>query len=129
MALVIAEGLILKGPKLKKYVSTFALEGWSFSSEKKEVKNLYPNSNYLKEMLAGRPALSYPSRKGGFRLRYGRSRNTGLAAVAINPVTMKVLDDFIALGTQIKMERPGKAGAVVANSNLEVQLYYSNLEV
>ena len=28
MALVIAEGLILKGPKLKKYVSTFALEGW-----------------------------------------------------------------------------------------------------
>ncbi len=119
MALVIAEGLILKGPKLKKYVSTFALEGWSFSSEKKEVKDLYPNSNYLKEMLAGRPALSYPSRKGGFRLRYGRSRNTGLAAVAINPVTMKVLDDFIALGTQIKMERPGKAGAVVANSNLE----------
>ncbi|MCL6003197.1 MAG: DNA polymerase II large subunit [Thermoplasmatales archaeon] len=119
MALVIAEGLILKGPKLKKYVSTFGLEGWSFSSEKKEEKNLFPNSNYLKEMLAGRPALSYPSRKGGFRLRYGRSRNTGLAAVAINPVTMKVLDDFIALGTQIKMERPGKAGAVVANSNLE----------
>lgn len=119
MALVIAEGLILKGPKLKKYVSTFGLEGWSFSSEKKEEKNLFPNSNYLKEMLAGRPALSYPSRKGGFRLRYGRSRNTGLAAVAISPVTMKVLDDFIALGTQIKMERPGKAGAVVANSNLE----------
>jgi DNA polymerase II large subunit len=119
MALVIAEGLILKGPKLKKYVSTFGLEGWSFSSEKKEEKNLFPNSNYLKEMLAGRPALSYPSRKGGFRLRYGRSRNTGLAAVAISPVTMRVLDDFIALGTQIKMERPGKAGAVVANSNLE----------
>ncbi|MEM0134037.1 MAG: DNA polymerase II large subunit [Thermoplasmatales archaeon] len=119
MALVIAEGIILKGPKLKKYVSTFGLEGWSFSSEKKEEKNLLPNSNYLKEMLAGRPALGYPSKKGGFRLRYGRSRNTGLAAVAINPVTMRVLDDFIALGTQIKMERPGKAGAVVANSNLE----------
>ncbi len=119
MALVIAEGLILKGPKLKKYVNTFGLEGWSFSSEKKEEKNVHPNSNYLKEMLAGRPALSYPSRKGGFRLRYGRSRNTGLAAVAINPITMRVLDDFIALGTQIKMERPGKAGAVVANSNLD----------
>jgi DNA polymerase II large subunit len=119
MALVIAEGLILKGPKLKKYVKTFGLEGWSFSSEKKAEKNLLPNSNFLKEMLAGRPALSYPSRKGGFRLRYGRTRNTGLAAVAINPVTMKVLEDFIALGTQIKMERPGKAGAVVANSNLE----------
>ncbi|MGC8562579.1 MAG: DNA polymerase II large subunit [Thermoplasmata archaeon] len=119
MALVIAEGLILKGPKLKKYVSTFGLEDWTFSSEKKTEKNIFPNFNYLKEMLAGRPALAYPSKKGGFRLRYGRSRNTGLAAVAINPVTMKVLDDFIAIGTQIKMERPGKAGAVVANSNLE----------
>jgi DNA polymerase II large subunit len=119
MALVIAEGLILKASKLKKYVSTFGLQGWSFSREKMEEKDIYPNSNYLKEMVAGRPALSYPSRKGGFRLRYGRSRNTGLAAVAISPITMKVLDDFIALGTQIKMERPGKAGAVVANSNLE----------
>jgi len=119
MALVIAEGLILKASKLKKYVSTFGLEGWSFSREKVEEKDIYPNSNYLKEMVAGRPALSYPSRKGGFRLRYGRSRNTGLAAVAINPVTMKVLDDFIALGTQIKLERPGKAAAVVANANLE----------
>lgn len=119
MALVIAEGLILKASKLRKYVSTFGLEGWSFSKEKKEEKDIFPNYNFLKEMVAGRPALSYPSRKGGFRLRYGRSRNTGLAAVAINPTTMKVLDDFIALGTQIKMERPGKAGAVVANSNLE----------
>jgi len=119
MALVIAEGLILKASKLRKYVNTFSLEGWSFSSEKKEEKDILPNFNYLKEMVAGRPALSYPSAKGGFRLRYGRSRNTGLAAVAINPVTMKVLDDFIAVGTQIKMERPGKAGAVVANDSVE----------
>ncbi|MGC8645196.1 MAG: DNA polymerase II large subunit [Thermoplasmata archaeon] len=119
MALVIAEGLILKASKLKKYVSTFRLEGWSFSTEKKEEKDVLPNFNYLKEMVAGRPALAYPSAKGGFRLRYGRARNTGLAAVAINPVTMKVLDDFIAIGTQIKMERPGKAGAVVANDSIE----------
>ncbi|MEM0141102.1 MAG: DNA polymerase II large subunit [Thermoplasmatales archaeon] len=119
MALVIAEGLILKASKLKKYVSTFGLEGWSFTSEKKEEKDIGPNYNYLKEMVAGRPALAYPSTKGGFRLRYGRSRNTGLAAVAINPVTMKVLDDFIAVGTQIKMERPGKAGAVVANDSID----------
>ncbi|MEM3206057.1 MAG: DNA polymerase II large subunit [Thermoplasmatales archaeon] len=119
MALVIAEGLILKASKLRKYVSTFGLEGWSFTSEKREEKDVKPNYNYLKEMVAGRPALSYPSMKGGFRLRYGRSRNTGLAAVAINPITMKVLDDFIAVGTQIKMERPGKAGAVVSNDKIE----------
>lgn len=119
MALVIAEGLILKASKLKKYVKTMNMEGWSFTSEKVQGKDVSPNYNFLKEIVAGRPALSYPSRKGGFRLRYGRSRNTGLAAIAINPITMKVLDDFIAIGTQIKTERPGKAAAVVANDSIE----------
>lgn len=119
MALVIAEGLILKASKLKNYANKFGAEGWAFSKEKVEEKDVYPNFNYLNEMVAGRPALAYPSRKGGFRLRYGRARNTGLAAVAINPITMKVLDNFIAVGTQIKLERPGKAAAVVANENIE----------
>ena len=50
-SLVIAEGLILKGPKLKKYVSTFALEGWSFSSEKKEALNLDITGEYPSELL------------------------------------------------------------------------------
>jgi len=119
MALVIAEGLILKASKLKKYAKIFQLEGWKFGEEKKEEDATKPNYNYLKEMVAGRPALSYPSRKGGFRLRYGRGRNTGLAAVAIHPLTMKVLDDFIAIGTQIKTERPGKAAAISTNENID----------
>lgn len=119
MALVIAEGLVLKASKLRKYADTFRVEGWSFAHQKVQQKDIQPNPNFLKEVLAGRPALSYPSRKGGFRLRYGRARNTGLAGVAINPVTMKVLDNFIALGTQIKMERPGKAGVTVANEIIE----------
>ncbi|RLI63640.1 MAG: hypothetical protein DRO67_05425, partial [Candidatus Asgardarchaeum californiense] len=29
-------------------------------------------------VIGGRPVFSYPSRVGGFRVRYGRSRNTGL---------------------------------------------------
>ncbi len=119
MALVIAEGLILKASKLKKYAKIFELEGWEIGEEKKEEDATKPNYNYLKEMVAGRPALSYPSRKGGFRLRYGRGRNTGLAAVAIHPITMKVLEDFIAIGTQIKTERPGKAAAISTNENIE----------
>ncbi len=119
MALVIAEGLILKASKLKKYAKTFNLEEWKFGQEKKEEDATKPNFNYLKEIVAGRPALSYPSRKGGFRLRYGRGRNTGLAAVAIHPVAMKVLDGFIAIGTQIKTERPGKAAAITVNENID----------
>jgi DNA polymerase II large subunit DP2. len=35
MALVIAEGLILKASKLKKYAKIFQLEGWKFGEEKK----------------------------------------------------------------------------------------------
>src|SRR5439155_437428 len=58
-------------------------------------------------------------RPGGLRLRYGRTRATGLAAVALHPATMHILDDFIAVGTQIKTERPGKAGAVTPCDTIE----------
>ena len=50
--------------------------------------------------------------KGGFRLRYGRSRNAGLAAMGIHPATMEIVE-FLAVGTQMKIERPGKGNCVV----------------
>src|SRR5438093_11759474 len=53
------------------------------------------------------------------RLRYCRTRATGLAALALHPATMHILDDFIAVGTQIKTERPGKAGAVTPCDRIE----------
>ena len=71
-----------------------------------------PSKKYMRDSLAGRPIFSHPSRKGGFRLRYGNARTTGLAAVAIHPATMYVLDQFLTVGTQMKIERPGKAGAI-----------------
>ena len=37
----------------------------------------------------------------------------------MNPATMFALDDFLAIGTQIKIERPGKAGAVTPCDRLE----------
>ncbi len=46
-------------------------------------------------------------------MRYGRARNTGLAAVGIHPITMHVLKDFLATGTQLRLELPGKGGIVV----------------
>jgi len=42
----------------------------------------------LEDLIAGRPVLGHPSRVGGLRLRYGRARTTGLAAIALNPATM-----------------------------------------
>jgi len=127
--LVIAEGLYLKAAKLKKHIKTFDLEGWDFLDEfsphakrgkdygaekQKTTVEIKPSDKYMKDIIGGRPVFSHPSRKGGFSLHYGRARNTGLAAAVVHPATMALVDDFLAIGTQMKIERPGKAGAVAA---------------
>lgn len=126
--LVIAEGLCLKAPKVQKHVKRLGIDGWEFIDEflnlkKKGVEEsgaeISPSMKFLKDMLAGRPVLSYPSRVGGLRLRYGRTRATGLAAIAMNPATMVLLDEFVAIGTQVKIERPGKAGAITSCDTIE----------
>jgi DNA polymerase II large subunit len=118
--LVIAEGLCLKAPKILKHVKKLRLKGWDFldifvnknktddRKKTKEIPEITPSSKYIGEVIAGRPVFSHPSRKGGFRLRYGRARTGGLASTAINPVSMYLMDGFIAVGTQLKTERPGK---------------------
>ncbi|MFQ6127591.1 MAG: DNA polymerase II large subunit [Thermoplasmata archaeon] len=123
--LVIAEGLSLKAPKIGKHVSKLKIDGWDFidlllkRKKDDEPEEIRPNHRYIQNIVAGRPILSHPSRAGGFRLRYGRSRATGLAALGINPATMRALDNFIAVGTQIKIERPSKAGAVTPCDSIE----------
>ncbi len=117
--LVIAEGLCLKAPKINKHIKKMKLPGWEFlepfvnkgvepTKESGEIPMIPPSYKYIGEVIAGRPVLSHPSRKGGFRLRYGRARTAGLASTAINPATMFLLDSFITVGTQMKTERPGK---------------------
>src|SRR5947199_313939 len=121
--LVIADGMCLKAPKILKHVRKLRIDGWEFVAAYVEQKNagpeeltedsgVEPSEVFIQNIVAGRPVLCHPSRPGGLRLRYGRTRATGLAAVALHPATMHILDDFIAVGTQIKTERPGKAGAV-----------------
>lgn len=134
--LVIAEGLCLKAPKLLKHVSKLKLEGWGFldslvnkkkdkDDDKKEddgsekIPAIPPSTKYIGEVIAGRPVFSHPSRKGGFRLRYGRARTGGLASTAIHPATMFLFDEFIAVGTQMKTERPGKATIGTPCSEIE----------
>ena len=124
MALVIAEGIALKAPKLKKIIEELKIDGWDWldnlikTEEKEGILEVKPKDKYLSDLIAGRPVFCHPSRKGGFRLRYGRSRNSGLATVGLNPATM-VLLDFLAVGTQLKIERPGKAGSVVPVSDID----------
>jgi DNA polymerase II large subunit len=128
--LVVADGMCLKAPKIQRHVRTLRIDGWEFIDaylaqkktaleETREDTGVEPSEAFIQNIVAGRPVLSHPSRPGGLRLRYGRSRATGLAAVALHPATMHILDDFIAVGTQIKTERPGKAGAVTPCESIE----------
>lgn len=116
MCLVVSEGVGLKAMKIMSLAKMLGLNwGWledvikigkSSAGEEKEIK---PNFSYLSKIAAGRPIFSYPSRYGGLRLRYGRSRNTCVMGKGLHPSTMYILDEFIAVGTQAKMERPGKS--------------------
>jgi DNA polymerase II large subunit len=78
-----------------------------------------PSNKFLRDLIAGRPVFGHPSKEGGFRLRYGRSRNHGFATAGIHPATMHLVDDFLATGTQIKTERPGKAAGIVPVDSIE----------
>jgi len=129
--LVIAEGLCLKAPKILKHVKKLKLENWNFldifasktkdfeGKKDEKIPKILPSAKYIGDVIAGRPVFSHPSRKGGFRLRYGRARTCGLASTAINPASMYILDDFIAIGTQIKTERPGKGTIGTPCSEIE----------
>lgn len=122
--LVISEGLALKARKALKLASMLGLD-WSWlediiKHEKSEgIGEIKPSYKYLSGTAAGRPILSYPCEVGGFRLRYGRTRATGIMAKAMHPATLELLDGFIAIGTQIKVERPGKAGVITTCDTIE----------
>jgi len=120
--LVIAEGLCQKAAKLRKIVEKLGLDGWEFLSElghhtddPEEVRT----PKYLQDSVGGRPVLAHPNHPGGFRLVYGRARTTGLAACAVNPATMVLLQNFVAIGTQVKLEYPGKAAAMGVCDTIE----------
>ncbi|MEG3225354.1 MAG: DNA polymerase II large subunit [Methanobacteriales archaeon Met13] len=124
--LAMVEGVIQKAPKVLKYAKKLHIEGWDWledfskSKEKKSDEDETPkvDDKYMQDIIGGRPVLSYPQAKGGFRLRYGRSRNTGLAAMGIHPATMEIVE-FLAVGTQMKIERPGKGNCVVPCDTVE----------
>lgn len=134
--LVFAECFAQKAKKvnaqIQKWGKDFFSDEWNFLDEflKIQQKNkaqektddnvlIKPDYTYIKDLVAGRPVFTHPLAKGGFRLRYGRGRNTGLSGQAIHPITMYILNKFIAIGTQLKVERPGKASVVGSCDSIE----------
>ncbi len=87
--------------------------------DEENVNKVEPILTYIKDLVAGRPVLSHPSRVGGFRLRYGRSRASGLSSMSMHPATMCLLNNFIASGTQLRYERPGKASAMMPCDSID----------
>ena len=129
--LVIGEGLCLKAPKVQKHTERLNIPGWDFiahfaSKGKTEEENnsfkrrvIKTDSRFMQDVIAGRPVFGEPSQPGAFRIRYGRSRASGLAAAGVNPVSMEAMQGFLAVGTQMKVERPGKAAAVTPTVDIE----------
>ena len=118
MVLVLTEGIAMKAPKIKRYVDKLGMEGWDWLAKQAKSKKDKGKRNFLDDLIAGRPVFGRPGEKGGFRLRYGRARNSGFSAIGMNPGTMSLLG-FIAPGTQIKPELPGKAHCVVPVDSIE----------
>jgi len=125
--LAMVEGVIQKAPKVLKYAKMLNMDGWDWLDEFSKTKKVEKteetdeeskeeetkiDDKYMRDIIGGRPVLAYPQTRGGFRLRYGRSRNTGLAAMGVHPATMEMVE-FLAVGTQMKIERPGKGNCVV----------------
>ncbi len=123
VALVLCEGIAQKAKKLLKEVKPFGLDWeWINGIIKVDVKRSDQDkqvSTFLDELVAGRPILAYPDYVGGFRLRYGRSRMTGIASKGFSPATMIIVMGFIAVGTQLKMEIPGKGCIAVPVDSIE----------
>ncbi|MBT4136035.1 DNA polymerase II large subunit [archaeon] len=117
--LAAAEGLAQKAPKglrlLKKTQNSgIKVHDWEWLDDYVELheKRTTGKSSggdsptYIKDLVAGRPVFGHPQK--GFRFRYGRSRVAGFSAVSVHPATMGISNDFIATGTQLKIEKPTK---------------------
>ena len=119
---VMNDGLIGRSRKLLNLVETLNLDGWSWLKELKgaiQTGNEDAVHHRMSEVITGRPVLSMAKRIGGFRLRYGRCYNTGFATVGIHPAVPALLNYAIVVGTQIKMDVPGKASTIALVDTIE----------
>jgi DNA polymerase II large subunit len=120
---VLNDGLIGRAKKLLKRIELYGLDGWEWLNDLKGGIQIGDEegsaAKRLKEVIAGRSVLSTPNRLGGFRLRYGRACNTGFAAVGIHPVVAEILNHTIVVGTQIKLDVPGKGATVAFVDSIE----------
>jgi DNA polymerase II large subunit len=115
---VVNDGIIGRASKVWTIIEKLGFQGWEWLKEFQK-RSEKKSGGFMDDVIAGRPIFSFPSACGGFRLRYGRARNTGLAAVGVHPASMLILGGFLAAGTQLRLELPGKGGIAVSVDTLE----------
>ena len=136
---VLNDGIIGRARKIYAVIDSLGLDGWEwlkhFIKEKKEEsseeifengkENGENNKNnnakeekdkVAEEVIVGRPVFSLKGNKASFRIRYGRESNMGISAVGVHPAIYPLLDYFIVIGSQIKVNLPGKGAITVPSS-------------
>src|SRR5579885_832241 len=122
---VLNDGLIGRSRKLLKLIELYKLDGWEWLKDLKgaiQTGDEDAAAHRMREVITGRSVLSMPKKLGGFRLRYGRACNTGFASIGIHPVVAEILDHVIAVGTQIKLDVPGKASTVAFVDSIDTPI-------
>lgn len=119
---VMNDGLIGRCRKLTKLVETLELEGWDWLANMNGAIQTGDDdtvSHRMSEVITGRPVLSMSKKIGGFRLRYGRCFNTGFATIGVHNTIPVLLNSAVVVGTQIKMDVPGKASTIALVDTIE----------
>ena len=126
--LILGEGLAQKAAKGLRILkglekNEFKIRDWEWLEEyvqlheKRNKGKTDLSPTYIKDLVAGRPVFGHPGK--GFRFRYGRSRAAGFSAVSVHPAVMGITNDFIATGTQLKVEKPTKGCIVTLCDSIE----------
>jgi DNA polymerase II large subunit len=130
MCLIFSEGLAQKAKKGLRLLKEIKAKGFQFTGfdfleeyvkihEKREIGKTEESPTYIQDLVAGRPVFGHPSKSGAFRFRYGRGRTSGFSAASIHPATMGITDNFIAIGTQLKIEKPSKGCVVTSCDSID----------
>ena len=121
---VLNDGVIGRAHKLAKILKELQLSGWDWLPELKGGKQQSTGETekvgaHFEEVISGRPVISSPNTRGGLRIRYGRAMNTGLSTVGIHPAIPALLDNCVVVGTQVKVDLPGKAATIAFVDSIE----------
>jgi DNA polymerase II large subunit len=124
---VLNDGVVGKSKKLLQLLAQLGIDDWSWLSDlsggkQQGTDETKQSSSHFEEVISGRPVLSTHHKPGGFRLRYGRAPNTGIHAVGIHPAVCTLLNYPIVMGTQIKVDMPGKGASIAFVDTLETPI-------